>query len=223
MDYTEILKHVDHTNLKVNSTTQEILKTVNEGIEYKTASVCIAPFHVKAACDFSEGRVPICTVIGFPNGYNTKEVKLFETEKALRDGAAEIDMVINQLFVKERQFDELVREINDIKRLCGSNILKVIVETCILGEEDKIFVSQAVSASDADYIKSSTGFSSYGATIEDIKILLKYCKNKKVKASGGIKTIEDALAYLSLGVDRLGTSSIVKIIKERTEKNAGHA
>ena len=186
----EILKKVDHTLLKQTSTWEDIKKLCDDAIKCNTASVCIPPCFVKQAKEYVGDKMKICTVIGFPNGYNLTKVKMYETEQAVEDGADEIDMVINVGKLKEKNYDYILNEINGIKSKCNGRILKVIIETCLLTEEEKIKMCEIVSQSDADYIKTSTGFSTGGATLEDIELFKKHMKNgKKIKAAGGIKTV----------------------------------
>lgn len=183
-------------------------------MKYCTASVCIPPSFVKRAKEYVGENLKICTVIGFPNGYNTTDVKIFETENALKNGADEIDMVINLGDLMDKNYDNILSEITKIKAVCGTKILKVIIETCLLNEEQKIKMCEIVTKSGADFIKTSTGFSTGGATFEDIELFAKYVgKNIKIKAAGGISSIADAEKFISLGADRLGTSRIVKIVK----------
>lgn len=214
MDIKEILSKVDHTLLSVNATRNEIFGLCDDGVKFGTASVCIAPCHVVLASEYLKGHLPVCTVIGFPNGYSTSAVKCFEAERAVMDGADEIDMVINIGDVKDGKYEEILREINAVKSSCNGRLLKVIIEACLLTQEEKIAMCRVVSESNADYIKTSTGFSSGGATFEDIALFAKEMKNgKKIKAAGGISSIEDAKKFISLGASRLGTSRIVKILK----------
>lgn len=206
----EILKKVDHTLLKQTSTWEDIKKLCDDAIKCNTASVCIPPCFVKQAKEYVGDKMKICTVIGFPNGYNLIKVKMYETEQAVEDGADEIDMVINVGKLKEKNYDYILNEINGIKSKCNGRILKVIIETCLLTEEEKIKMCEIVSQSDADYIKTSTGFSTGGATLEDIKLFKKHMKNgKKIKAAGGIKNFDDAEEFVKAGADRLGTSRLV--------------
>ncbi|MBQ6555101.1 MAG: deoxyribose-phosphate aldolase [Firmicutes bacterium] len=209
-----ILSKVDHTLLSVTATWDEIRGICDDGIKYQTASVCIPPSFVKRAADYAQGRVKICTVIGFPNGYNTAEVKAFEAKCAVKDGADEIDMVINQGDLKEGRHATVLTEINRVKEACGDKLLKVIIETCNLTDEEKVNMCRIVEQSDADFIKTSTGFGKNGATFEDIALFAENIKTKKIKAAGGIKSIADAEKFIELGADRLGTSRIVKIVKE---------
>lgn len=206
----EILKKVDHTLLKQTSTWEDIKKLCDDAIKCNTASVCIPPCFVKQAKEYVGNKMKICTVIGFPNGYNLTKVKMYETEQAVEDGADEIDMVINVGKLKEKNYDYILNEINGIKSKCNGRILKVIIETCLLTEEEKIKMCEIVSESDADYIKTSTGFSTGGATLEDIELFKKHMKNgKKIKAAGGIKNFDDAEEFFKAGADRLGTSRLV--------------
>ena len=206
----EILKKVDHTLLKQTSTWEDIKKLCDDAIKCNTASVCIPPCFVKQAKEYVGDKMKICTVIGFPNGYNLTKVKMYETEQAVADGADEIDMVINVGKLKEKNYDYILNEINGIKSKCNGKILKVIIETCLLTEEEKIKMCEIVSQSDADYIKTSTGFSTGGATLEDIELFKKHMKNgKKIKAAGGIKNFDDAEEFVKSGADRLGTSRLV--------------
>lgn len=206
----EILKKVDHTLLKQTSTWEDIKKLCDDAIKCNTASVCIPPCFVKQAKEYVGDKMKICTVIGFPNGYNLTKVKMYETEQAVEDGADEIDMVINVGKLKEKNYDYILNEINGIKSKCNGRILKVIIETCLLTEEEKIKMCEIVSQSDADYIKTSTGFSTGGATLEDIELFKKHMKNgKKIKAAGGIKNFDDAEEFFKAGADRLGTSRLV--------------
>ena len=215
MDKSEILKYVDHTLLKQNATWEDIKVICDDGIRYNVASVCIPASFVKQAKEYVGESLKICTVIGFPNGYSTTKTKVFETEDAILNGADEIDMVINIGDLKSKKYDDIFNEINSIKEVCKGNILKVIIETCLLTDEEKIKMCEIVSNSNADYIKTSTGFSTNGATIEDIKLFKKYMKDGKgIKAAGGISSFEDAENFIKDGATRLGTSRLVKIIKE---------
>ncbi len=219
MDIKEILSKVDHTVLGVNATKKDIISLCNDAKKYKVASVCIAPSFVKFAADYLKGEIPVCTVIGFPNGYNTKEVKCFEAENAVKNGADEIDMVINIGKLKDKQYDEILDEINAVKSTCCGKTLKVIIETCLLTDEEKIKMCEIVSNSNADFIKTSTGFSKSGATFDDIKLFKSHITNgKKIKAAGGISSIADAEKFINLGADRLGTSRIVKIVKKENSE-----
>lgn len=214
MEIKEILKHVDHTLLLQGSTWEEIKQICDDAMKYQTASVCISPSYVKQANEYMQGKIAVCTVIGFPNGYMTTKTKEFETKDAILNGAKEIDMVINIGWLKDKKYDLIEEEIRILKKACGENILKVIIETCLLTEEEKIKMCEIVTNAGADYIKTSTGFSTAGATFEDIELFSKHIGEKvKMKAAGGIASIEDAEKFLSLGVDRLGTSRIIKLIK----------
>ncbi len=214
MDIKDILSKVDHTLLNPKATWEEIKNICDDGMKYCTASVCIPPSFVKRAKEYVGENLKICTVIGFPNGYNTTDVKIFETENALKNGADEIDMVINLGDLMDKNYDNILSEITKIKAVCGTKILKVIIETCLLNEEQKIKMCEIVTKSGADFIKTSTGFSTGGATFEDIELFAKYVgKNIKIKAAGGISSIADAEKFISLGAARLGTSRIVKIVK----------
>lgn len=218
MDIKEILARVDHTNLKVDAKEEDIIALCDDAIEYNTASVCIPPSYVKLAHDyikFKESSVKVCTVIGFPNGYSTTDVKCFEARNAIDNGADEVDMVANIGWIKDSKYSDIIEEIHKVKTTIGDRVLKVIIETCLLTEDEKIKVCIAVSDAGADYIKTSTGFSKSGATFEDVKLMNEYVdENVKVKAAGGISSIEDAEKFINLGADRLGTSRIVKIVKE---------
>ena len=215
MTVEEILSRCDHTLLKINATEGEILALVDEGAEYKTASVCIPPSFVEAAARYAAGRVKICTVIGFPNGYSTTAVKAFEAAEAVRLGADEVDMVINLGMVRSGRFSDILGEINAVKDACAGKTLKVIIETSELTECEIRTLSGVVSDSRADYIKTSTGFTSRGASFSDITIMKEEVKDTlKIKASGGISSLEDAERFIALGADRLGTSRMVKIAKE---------
>ncbi len=215
MDIQEILGKCDHTQLSVTATWEDIRSLIDDGIKYHTASVCIPPCYVAEAKGYAGDKIAICTVIGFPNGYNTKEVKVFETAEAVKCGADEIDMVINIGDLKAKRYEKIAEEIGAIKQACGGKILKVIIETCLLTEEEKIKMCEIVTAANADFIKTSTGFSKAGATFEDVALFKKHVgKNVKIKAAGGIGSIADAEKFVSLGADRLGTSRIVKIVKE---------
>ena len=218
--YKEILNKVDHTLLTQTATWEEIKQILDDGIKYGVASACIPASYVKRAKEYVGDRLPICTVIGFPNGYSTTAVKVFETEDAIKNGANEIDMVINITDVKNRNYRSILDEIKAIHRACNGKILKVIIETCLLTEEEKIKMCEVVTESGAEYIKTSTGFSTGGATFEDIALMKKYVgKDVKIKAAGGISSLEDAEKFIELGADRLGTSRIVKIIKGENSEN----
>ena len=214
MDINEILSKVDHTLLSQTSTWEEIKSICDDGMKYKTASVCIPPCYVKSAKEYVKDSLKICTVIGFPNGYSTLETKLFETQNALNSGADEIDMVINLGDVKQKKFDVIEDEIREIKSVCKDKILKVIIETCLLTDEEKIKMCEVISKSGADYIKTSTGFSKSGATIHDVELFKNNISDSvKIKAAGGISSLEDAENFLKAGASRLGTSRIVKLVK----------
>lgn len=223
MDKNEVLQKIlsscDHTLLSQSATWNEIRDVCNDGIKYGTASVCIPPCYVKRAKDYVGERLKICTVIGFPNGYQTTVVKVFETREAIENGADEIDMVINIGELKARNFGYILDEISAIKEACGDKILKVIIETCLLSESEKMEMCRVVSLSKADYIKTSTGFSTGGATIDDVKLMRGSCDERvRVKAAGGIGSLQDAWDMLEAGADRLGTSRIVKIVKGESGK-----
>lgn len=212
MQREDIMKKVDHTLLAQTADWDEIRKICDQGLKYKTASVCIPPSYVKRAAEYLGEKLPVCTVIGFPNGYQTTTVKMAETKDALENGADEIDMVINLGDVKNGEFDKIKEEIIALKKICGDHILKVIVETCLLTEDEKIKMCRVVSESGADFIKTSTGFSTSGATFEDVKLFKKYVADHvKIKAAGGISSFSDAEHFIKLGADRLGTSRLVKI------------
>ncbi len=215
MDRKDILKTVDHTLLTQTATWEEIRGILDDGIKYQTASACIPAAYVKQAAEYVEGRLPICTVIGFPNGYSTTAVKVFEAKDAIENGAEEIDMVVNIGWVKDGKYQEIEDEIRQIHEACGGKILKVIIETCLLTEEEKIRMCETVTSAGAEFIKTSTGFSTAGATFADVELMRKHVgKEVKVKAAGGIASLEDAEKFIALGADRLGTSRIVKIIKQ---------
>ena len=217
MDREKIFAAVDHTLLTQTATWEEIRVICDDAVKYGTASVCIPPSYVKQAKEYLGDRMAVCTVIGFPNGYNTTAVKEFETKDAIANGADEIDMVINIGWAKDKKFDEIENEIRTLKAACGSRILKVIIETCLLTEEEKIEMCKRVTAAGADFIKTSTGFSKAGATFEDIELFSKHIgPNVKMKAAGGISSFDDAEKFISLGASRLGTSRLVKIAKSET-------
>ncbi len=220
MEITEILSKCDHTLLSQTATINDIYKICDDGMKYKTASVCIPPCFVKKAKEYVGENLKICTVIGFPNGYNSTKVKCFETETAVNDGADEIDMVINIGKLKEKDYDYLLNEIREIKSACNGKLLKVIIETCLLTDEEKIKMCQIVSDSGAEYIKTSTGFSKNGATLSDVKLMHDNVSNGVlVKAAGGISSILDAEEFIKIGASRLGTSRVVKAVKEGENKN----
>lgn len=214
MTQKEILSIVDHTLLLQTATWEEIKGICDDGMKYETASVCIPTCYVKQAKDYVGDKCKICTVIGFPNGNYTTEVKVFETKDALANGADEIDMVINVGMLKAREYDYVLNEIKAIKEACGENILKVIIETCLLTDEEKIKMCEIVTEAGADFIKTSTGFSTAGATFADVELFAKHVgPNVKIKAAGGISSMADAEKFIELGASRLGTSRIVKIAK----------
>ena len=214
MEKREILKRLDHTLLKQDATWEQIKKICDEGVEYGVASVCIPPSFVKRAAEYLDGRLAVCTVIGFPKGYMPTASKVFETEDAVKNGADEIDMVINIGMVKEGNYGGVLDEIRAVRRACEGKILKVIIETCILTEEEKTKMCQVVTESGADYIKTSTGFASGGATFEDVKLMRAHVGPQvKVKAAGGISSVEDAETFIQLGADRLGTSRLIKLLE----------
>ena len=215
MSEEEILEHVDHTLLLQTATWEEIRQICDDAMQYQTASVCIPPSYVKQASEYVQGSVPVCTVIGFPNGYMTTKAKEFETRDAIANGTSEIDMVINVGWLKDKKYDLITEEIRILKVACGDKILKVIIETCLLEEEEKVKMCEIVTEAGADYIKTSTGFSSGGATFEDVELFAKHVGSQvKIKAAGGITSMEDARRFLELGADRLGTSRIIKLLKK---------
>ena len=221
MEKTDILKKVDHTLLSQKATWEEIREILDDAMKYETASACIPAAYVKQAAEYVEGKLPICTVIGFPNGYSTTATKVFETKDAVANGAKEIDMVINVGFLKDGRYEELEDEIRQIHEACDGNVLKVIIETCLLTDEEKIKMCEIVTNAGAEYIKTSTGFSIAGATFEDVELMRKHVgENVKVKAAGGISSFDDAEKFVALGADRLGTSRLVKIMKK--EENSGY-
>ena len=214
MELNQILATVDHTLLAQGATWEEIRAICDDGMKYATASVCIPASYVRKAKEYVGDKLAICTVIGFPNGYSTTAVKCFETEDAVKNGADEIDMVINVGWVKDKRWDDLLGEIRAIKTACGGKLLKVIIETCLLTDEEKIKMCEIVSESGADYIKTSTGFAGGGATREDVALFAKHVKpHVKIKAAGGISNLQDAEDFIALGASRLGTSRIVKAVK----------
>lgn len=216
MNTSEILSKVDHTLLSVTATWGEIKGIIDDGISYKTANVCIPPAFVHSAAAYSAGRVAICTVIGFPNGYATTAAKVYEAWDAVKNGADEVDMVINLGLAKEGKWEEIKKEIDAVKQAVGTKCLKVIVESCLLTQEELCKACRAVSLSTADFIKTSTGFQKEGATFEVVELMKANC-TKKVKAAGGISSMEDAQRFLQLGAERLGTSRIVKLVKAEGE------
>ena len=214
MDIQEILRKCDHTLLAQTATWSQIKQICDDGMKYRTASVCIPAAYVRQAKDYVGDRLPICTVIGFPNGYATTAAKCFETANAVANGADEIDMVINIGWVKDGLYDQVQKEISLVKESCGGKLLKVIVETCLLTDEEKIRLCRVVSASGADYIKTSTGFSTAGATFHDVELFARHvAPHMKIKAAGGIASLADAERFIALGASRLGTSRIVKLAK----------
>lgn len=219
MDRNEILNHVDHTLLLQTATWQEIKQVCDDAIKYRTASVCIPPSYVKQASGYVGGKIPVCTVIGFPNGSMTTKAKEFEADEAIANGASEIDMVINIGWLKDKKYDCVEEEIRILKAACQGKILKVIIETCLLTKEEKIKMCEIVTKAGADYIKTSTGFSSAGATFDDIRLFAEHIGPEvKIKAAGGIASMEDAEKFLLSGADRLGTSRIVKLVeKQKTD------
>lgn len=211
----DVLQKVDHTLLAQTATWQEIKQICEDAMTYQTASICIPPSFVKQAKEYVGDRMAVCTVIGFPNGYNTTEVKKAEIEDAIQKGADEIDMVINLGWVKEQRFDLIEEEIRVLKEACGEKILKVIIETCLLSEEEKIKMCEVVTKAGADFIKTSTGFSTGGATLEDIELFAKHVSSGvQIKAAGGIASFEDGEAFIKAGASRLGTSRLIKLMKE---------
>ena len=214
MDREEILNKVDHTLLAQTATWEEIREILDDAMKYHTASACIPAAYVKQAAEYVQGRLPICTVIGFPNGYHTTAVKVFETKDAVANGASEIDMVINIGFLKDKRYEEIEEEIRQVHAACNGKILKVIIETCLLTEKEKIKMCEIVTKAGAEFIKTSTGFSTGGATFEDVDLMRKHVgANVKVKAAGGIASFADAEKFVDLGADRLGTSRLIKIMK----------
>lgn len=221
MEKQDIIKMVDHTLLAPDAVWDEIKQILDDAMEYKAASACIPAAYVRQAAEYVDGRLPICTVIGFPNGYQTTAVKVFETEDAVRNGADEIDMVIHIGSLKDKRYQEVEDEIRQVKQACHGKILKVIIETCLLTEEEKIKMCEIVMAAGADYIKTSTGFSNAGASFADVELMRRHVgKDVKIKAAGGISSFEDAGEYIRLGADRLGTSRLVNQMKQfLTKKN----
>ncbi len=222
MEVENILKIVDHTLLLQTSTWEEIKQICDDAMKYGTASVCIPPCYVKQAAEYMGDKMTVCTVIGFPNGNCTTATKVFETKDAIANGAKEIDMVINVGQLKAKNYDYVLNEIKEIKAACGHKILKVIIETCLLTDEEKIKMCEIVTESGADFIKTSTGFSTAGATFDDVELFAKHVgKNVKIKAAGGISSLADAEKFMELGAERLGTSRIVKIVKNQ-DTGAGY-
>lgn len=220
MDIKEILSKVDHTLLSPSATWEEIKAICDDAVKFGTASVCIPASYVKRAKEYVNNGVKICTVIGFPCGYSTTEVKCFEAENAVENGADEIDMVINIGYLKDGLYDTVLDEIKKVKEACNGRLLKVIIETCLLSEDEKIKMCEIVTQSGADYIKTSTGFSTGGATFDDVALFSKHVgENVKIKAAGGISSLSDAEKFVSLGASRLGTSRIIKILKSKKTEN----
>ena len=223
MEIKDILSKVDHTLLSPSATWSDIKQICDDGIKYKTASVCIPASYVGQAAEYARGGVKICTVIGFPNGYSTTAAKCFEASDAIKNGADEIDMVINIGALKDKKYDFVLDEIRAVKAACGDHILKVIIETCLLTEEEKIKMCEIVSESGADYIKTSTGFSTGGATKEDVALMAHHvAPHLKIKAAGGISSLQDAEDFIALGASRLGTSRIVKIVKNLPQESGSY-
>ena len=223
MTYQEILARVDHTLLAQTATWEEIRALCNDALRFGTASVSIPPCRVKQAKEYLGERMAVCTVIGFPNGYSTAAAKLAETKEALADGADEIDMVINIGKLKDKKYEEIEEEIRQIHQACGGRILKVIIETCLLTEDEKIKMCESVTKAGAEYIKTSTGFSTGGATFADVELMRKHVgKEVKVKAAGGISSFDDAEEFIRLGAERLGTSRLVKIMKNSPDAGNGY-
>ena len=222
MNTSDVLKIVDHTLLAQTATWAEIREILDDAMKFQTASACIPAAYVKQAAEYVEGKLPICTVIGFPNGYSPTASKVVETRDAIANGASEIDMVINIGFLKDGRYDEVEEEIRRIHEACDGKILKVIIETCLLTEEEKIKMCEIVTRAGAEFIKTSTGFSKAGATFEDVKLMKEHVgKGVRVKAAGGISSFADAEEFMRLGADRLGTSRLVKIMKQ-TDQGSGY-
>lgn len=214
MEIKDVLKILDHTLLGQTATWEDIRRILDDAMEYGTASACIPAAYVGQAAEYVDGELPICTVIGFPNGYSTTAVKVFETKDAIANGADEIDMVINIGYLKDKRYKEVEDEIRRIHEACNGKVLKVIIETCLLTEEEKIKMCEIVTSVGAEYIKTSTGFSLAGATFEDVELMKAHIGGGvKVKAAGGISSLEDAKKFMDLGADRLGTSRLIKLIK----------
>lgn len=215
MNKKEILKKVDHTVLGQTTTWEQVKEICDDGIRYNVASICIPPSYVKSARNYVGDKLKICTVIGFPNGYSTTNVKVYETLSAIEEGADEIDMVINVGWLKDKKYADIEKEIKAIKNVCGERILKIIIETCLLTDEEKAKMCKIVNSAGADYIKTSTGFSANGATFEDIQLFKRELEGStvKIKAAGGIKSFEDAEKFIEYGADRLGTSRLVNLMK----------
>ena len=222
MNTSDVLKTVDHTLLAQTATWAQIREILDDAMKYHTASACIPAAYVKQAAEYVQGKLPICTVIGFPNGYSTTETKVFEAKNAIENGASEIDMVINVGFLKDGRYEEVEEEIRKIHEACDGKILKVIIETCLLTDEEKIKMCELVTKAGAEFIKTSTGFSTAGATFADVKLMKEHVgEGVKVKAAGGISSFDDAEEFIRLGADRLGTSRLVKIMKQ-TDNGAGY-
>ena len=212
MDKKEIISKVDHTLLRQDATWEQIKSLCDEGVESGTASVCIPPSYVRQAAEYLRGQLAVCTVIGFPNGYSTTGTKVFETADAVANGADEIDMVINIGWLKDKRYDEILSEIKEIKKACGGKTLKVIIETCLLTDEEKVSMCRIVSEAGADFIKTSTGFSKAGATLHDIRLFKQnVAPGVGIKAAGGVKTLEDAAAFIEAGASRIGSSRLAKL------------
>lgn len=223
MDKKEILKYVDHTLLTQTATWEEIRQILDDAMKYETASACIPASYVKQSAQYVQGKLPICTVIGFPNGYSTTAVKVFETKDAISNGASEIDMVINIGSLKDGNYEEIENEIRQIHEACDGRILKVIIETCLLTEAEKIKMCEIVTKAGAEYIKTSTGFSTAGATFEDVKLMRAHVgEHVKVKAAGGISSFDDAENFIRFGAERLGTSRLIKIMKNSPDQEIGY-
>ena len=221
MTYQDVLSKVDHTVLKQTATWADIQKLCDDAVKYHTASICIPPAYVKQAAEYLNGRIPVCTVIGFPNGSNTTESKAFEVRDAVKNGAEELDMVVNIGWVKDGRYEDVLREINCLKEACDGKLLKVIIETCLLTRDEIVSLCDVVSCSDADFIKTSTGFSTAGATFEDVELMEKHMTGgKKVKAAGGISGFEDGKRFIELGAQRLGTSRLVAQAKSIEDLSA---
>ncbi len=215
MDLRRILSAVDHTMLSADAVWEDIKLLCDEGIQYRTASVCLPQSYVKTAAEYVNGKIPVCTVVGFPNGYSTTAVKCFEATDAIENGADEIDMVINIGWLKDKKYNPVLQEIKAVKDVCAEKILKVIVEACLLNHEEKIAICNIISESGADYIKTSTGFSRGGATKEDVVLFAKHIKpHVKIKAAGGILSLSDAEEFIRLGASRIGSSKLIKLIKD---------
>ena len=221
MTYQDVLAKVDHTVLKQTATWADIQKLCDDAVKYQTASICIPPAYVKQAAEYLHGCIPVCTVIGFPNGSNTTECKAFEVRDAVKNGAEELDMVVNIGWVKDGKYEDVLREINCLKEACDGKLLKVIIETCLLTKDEIVSLCDVVSRSDADFIKTSTGFSTAGATFEDVELMVQHMTNgKKVKAAGGISGFEDGKKFIELGAQRLGTSRLVAQAKNIEDLSA---